>query len=261
MKKMTRRNKKGFTLAEIMLVIAIIVIVSAAAVIGVAVTLNSAKSTTSDLEKHNEEFENDAWAKVKSITQGAAEMIGIQKHVPDKQDETEPSESETEPEDEPGGAGGGEAEPSETKQNTPTPKPKVTNTPTPSPTPKPATTGGTKPDNISNLPGTVTTGKTDSAKVNVGNAQNWGVDAREVNVKGDKPIYSITVRVEGGSPVIDDTDWRYSVKDCGNGVFEVTYTSNSQWNKPIDSMKFMYKSDHGTSTSKVQVQSIQYYEE
>lgn len=62
------KNKKGFTLAEVMIVIAIIVILSGATAIGVVSWLNNAKNTAANLEANNgENFENEARESIRKI--------------------------------------------------------------------------------------------------------------------------------------------------------------------------------------------------
>ncbi len=51
--KKIQKNKKGFTLVEMVLVIAIIVILAAVVFFSVADYLNKAKSATSKIEEHN----------------------------------------------------------------------------------------------------------------------------------------------------------------------------------------------------------------
>lgn len=51
--KKIQKNKKGFTLVEMVLVIAIIVILAAVVFFSVAEYLNRAKSATSKIEEHN----------------------------------------------------------------------------------------------------------------------------------------------------------------------------------------------------------------
>lgn len=60
------KNKKGFTLAEILLVIAIIVILSGATVIGVASWVNQSKATADKLSHDAANFEPEANASIKA---------------------------------------------------------------------------------------------------------------------------------------------------------------------------------------------------
>ena len=69
------KNKKGFTLAEVMIVIAIIVILSGATAIGVVSWLNNAKNTAANLEANNgENFENEARESIRKIGGTAASL-------------------------------------------------------------------------------------------------------------------------------------------------------------------------------------------
>ena len=51
--KKIQKSKKGFTLVEMVLVIAIIVILAAVLVLGIGTYLNKAKSAASSVGKHN----------------------------------------------------------------------------------------------------------------------------------------------------------------------------------------------------------------
>lgn len=55
--KKIQKNRKGFTLVEMVLVIAIIVILAAVVFFSVADYLNKAKSATSEIEEHNSAVE------------------------------------------------------------------------------------------------------------------------------------------------------------------------------------------------------------
>ena len=62
------KNRKGFTLAEMMIVIAIVVILSGATVIGVVSWLNNAKTTAANLEANNgDNFEKEEMESIKKI--------------------------------------------------------------------------------------------------------------------------------------------------------------------------------------------------
>ena len=52
--KKIQKSKKGFTLVEMVLVIAIIVILAAVLVLGIGTYLNKAKSATSSVASHND---------------------------------------------------------------------------------------------------------------------------------------------------------------------------------------------------------------
>lgn len=55
--KKIQKNKKGFTLVEMVLVIAIIVILAAVVFFSVAEYLNKAKKATSKIQEHNSAIE------------------------------------------------------------------------------------------------------------------------------------------------------------------------------------------------------------
>ena len=158
--KKTTLSKKGFTLTEIVIVVAIIVIISAAAFVGVAVTLKRANDSRTLLnEQKGDNFELAARESIRDLTGNAADYVEAEYYEPDDDDEPvsggggEGGEGEGEGEGEggegeggSGGGGGGGADigggsgggGGSTVTNTPTPTP-VPNTPTPTPA---ATSGG-----------------------------------------------------------------------------------------------------------------------
>jgi prepilin-type N-terminal cleavage/methylation domain-containing protein len=72
MKKM-RNGKRGFTLTEIVVVVAVIVILASASVLGIIVTVNKAQYQADQLEENNgANFEYQAWKKVNTLGKGLA---------------------------------------------------------------------------------------------------------------------------------------------------------------------------------------------
>ena len=94
------KNKKGFTLAEILLVIAIIVILSGATVIGVASWLNSSKATAEKIAHDAADFEPAANESVKkkkgtlgSLPQETETLnTGTQQQDPDPNQDPDPKD-------------------------------------------------------------------------------------------------------------------------------------------------------------------------
>lgn len=87
--KKIRNSKRGFTLVEIIIVVAIIVIVSAAAFVGIAVTLNNAKANAKKVQQQHgvdengkDLFEADAWDKIDGLTKDAAKFFDASKYKP-----------------------------------------------------------------------------------------------------------------------------------------------------------------------------------
>jgi prepilin-type N-terminal cleavage/methylation domain-containing protein len=93
--KKIRNSKRGFTLTEIIIVVAIMVIVASAAFVGVGVTLQHAKDTRDDVERTHgrdkdtgkELFEWEAWKKVDELTKDAAEFFDVSKYKPKVKEE------------------------------------------------------------------------------------------------------------------------------------------------------------------------------
>lgn len=87
--KKIRNSKRGFTLVEIIIVVAIIVIVSAASFVGIAVTLNNAKANADKVnqqhgvdENGKDLFEAEAWDKIDGLTKDAAKFFDASKYKP-----------------------------------------------------------------------------------------------------------------------------------------------------------------------------------
>ena len=147
MKKM-RMSKRGFTLTEIIVVVAIIVIVASAAFVGVAVTLEKANKRSEDINKtHGRDptgkdlFEADAWVEIDKWTKDAAKFFDINYYTPSDGDGSGSTTITPTP------ATGGGSGSGSSVTDTPTPPPSNTPTPSPSPTPTPevSATPTTKP--------------------------------------------------------------------------------------------------------------------
>ena len=171
--KKTTLSKKGFTLTEIVIVVAIIVIISAAAFVGVAVTLKRANDSRKLLnDNKGDNFELAARESVRDLTRNAADYVEAEYYEPDDDEPVSGGEGEGEGG---GGSGGGGGSP---VTNTPTSTPTPTPTKAPSPTPTTAPSGGRvgNPTGTTAVPGS-------SCGGSWGNAWNApftiGADAKE----------------------------------------------------------------------------------
>lgn len=221
MKKMTRSSKKGFTLAEIILVVAIIVIVSAASFVGVGAIINNAKNTSKKLEENNgENFEAEAWGEVKSITRGAADFFDIPYYTPEDGEGEDGGEGEEPETTEPGGGwasgGSGGGGGGGTPASEPSFRPTATPVPTATPTPKPAGGSG------KNAPG---------SNVTIDTNNWWGSQ-----LTFDKPITKCVV-VTDGTGLQVNANGMYQATDIGGGKYRVEFTAKD-WGSPITSIPF-----------------------
>ena len=80
--KKIRNSRKGFTLTEIVLVIAVVVILSSVSVVGIASTIQKANNAQDRINQH-EDFEAQAWYEVNHITFWADTMGQAPAHTPD----------------------------------------------------------------------------------------------------------------------------------------------------------------------------------
>ena len=147
MKKM-RNSKRGFSLTELIIVVAIIVIVASAAFVGVAVVLENAKNSSDEVNRRHgrdesgkELFEAEAWVEIDELTKDAANFFDVSLYKPVHT--STPTVTPT-PTDTPanGGGGGGSTV-------TPTEKPKATNTNPLTATPEPTKASGKTNGNAS----------------------------------------------------------------------------------------------------------------
>ena len=148
-----RKSRRGFTLLEIVIVVAIIVIVAGAAFLGVTVTLKRATDARNQLKKNNgDNFEVDARNEIEHL-KADPNFTPIQEYTPegetdeDDEDDDDEDDGEDDGEDEEENGGdpvnnqpGNKNSPTPTPTNTPTPTP--TNTPTPVPTKVPTSSNG-----------------------------------------------------------------------------------------------------------------------
>lgn len=99
--KKIRNSKRGFTLTEIVLVISIIVILSAASFVGVAATINNAENARKNIkDNHVDSFEESAWNQVKAWTVGFKENYASEKYKPKDTTEDDDSDDDDENSDE-----------------------------------------------------------------------------------------------------------------------------------------------------------------
>ncbi len=87
--KKINRNMRGFTLVEIMIVVAIILIISAAAFTGVAVTLSNAQEKQTEIKDHADNFEIAARTQIKNLEAGVVDWTAIPKYTPKKKADRE----------------------------------------------------------------------------------------------------------------------------------------------------------------------------
>ena len=88
--KKINANMRGFTLLEIIIVVAIILVISAAAFTGVAVTLNNAQQAQQYLADNNgDNFEVEARTEIKNLEAGVVDWSAIPKYTPKKKADEE----------------------------------------------------------------------------------------------------------------------------------------------------------------------------
>lgn len=202
MKKM-RMSKRGFTLTEIIIVVAIMVIVASAAFVGVAVTLENARKNSDEVNRRHgrdesgkELFEAEAWEEIDELTKDAANFFDVSLYKPAKPTSTPAptvTPTDTPSNDDPSGS-----------TTTPTPKPQATATPIPDHTATP-------------IPTKATTGGGGSTTVTYNKPFSSGGGAQTVEVDKTKTIKSISIT------------WTNNAKDTYT-AFTVTYNGGGNGN-------------------------------
>ena len=94
--KRSIKSKSGFTLIEIIIVVSIIVILSAATFVGVNEVLDRANRNAQDLEEHHgAHFEEEAWATVKNLSVDVEAFKETSETAIDPTEETEETDPTT----------------------------------------------------------------------------------------------------------------------------------------------------------------------
>lgn len=213
--KKIRNSKRGFTLTEIIVVVAIIVIVSAAAFVGIAITINNAKANSARVNAtHGQDsdgkelFEAEAWDTVDSLAKGAAKFFDVATYDPDNSPNAVVADDQTVNGDLSGGSTGGGGD---TSSATPTKPATATNTPVPTSTPVPTTPPATtKPGGVqTTIGGTNTVTNMDGATAPENNYLDWGAPVIEtrISVPQSTDYSTVTIVIKYTSPVNKINDY------------------------------------------------------
>lgn len=238
MKKM-RNSKRGFTLTEIIIVVAIMVIVASAAFVGVAVILNKAKASKEKIDNTRgtdadgkELFEAEAWEEIDELTKDAANFfdVSLYKPVHTNTPTATPTPTET-----PNAGSGGES----TNTPTPTNKPQSTNTNTPTPTTASSSTGGGNKNNTYDTNGINiwNDGKTGNGQIGVTNTTGADLTAGHYTIT---VTFSNKVKVGGNVKVVSGNETNtvtfepiYNETLTNNGRVQFYITMDSQDGKAM----------------------------
>lgn len=232
MKKMSS-SKRGFTLTEILIVTAIVIIVSAAAFAGVAITLSRARDTQKNLKENNgDNFELAARSEVDAINENAADFAEIPSYKPKDSEATE-EDDDTEGSDDTNGGGEPKTTPTPLPTNTPTPKPSETSATTTAHSGGGTTTVGhvtaTLVPQYSKQKGVVSvTGTGNTQTLVLQNADGWCPDNAEFTITKTNSGYTLTV---------PDHDFRYQMDQNLFKDLYKTYTYPNLNNDQINYLK------------------------
>lgn len=270
-----RKSRRGFTLLEIVIVVAIIVIVAGAAFLGVTVTLTRANDARNQLKENNgDNFEVDARNEIEHL-KADPNFTPIQEYTPEGEtDEDDEDDGEDEEENgggpvnnQPGHKNSPTPTPTNTPTNSPTPKPTNTNTNTNTPTPKP--TNSTNPHvantytgtDSSNAQGSNVTGNP-SVSHDYYDTWYWTQErgswsertytntkiqtSGSISASGNR-IEEVILSVPSGTTSISVDSWRYSVEQIDETHYRIWYDAPSKnndgdnnyiWNPPETSITY-----------------------
>ena len=204
-----KKSKKGFTLTEVIVVVAIIVILAGAAAFGIGSSIKKYKESAQLAENHNIRFEGVIESEINN-----PDDSGVPTASPSPTDAPEPTTME-------------HATP--TNAPTATPVPGSTNTPTPSPTPAGGGAGGG--DNG---------GGTGTGTANL-NCYNNNSGALKVSASGNIKKAVITFPA-GYNVSVGSCDWRYSSTASGNTI-TLNYNGNGSPISSIDIYNLSWSPD------------------
>lgn len=237
--KKIRNSKRGFTLTEIIVVVAIIVIVSAAAFVGIAITINNAKANSAKVAaRHGQDsdgkelFEAEAWDAVDSLAKGAAKFFDVATYDPDTSPNNVTVDEQSTNGDLSGNSTGGGGD---TSSATPTKPAAATSTPVPTNTPVPTTPPAPtkKPGTTTTISGTSTVTNLPNANAPENNYYTWDAPVIEtkVSVPSTSDYSTVTIVIKYSSPVTKiNSAWNgdYSLDSSGT-TMTVTTTPGSDF--------------------------------
>lgn len=191
--KISKRTKKGFTLTEMIIVIAIIVILAGAGLTGVIVSLNDYKRYRDDLEENGGyKFEADARDQIEGMLQGGAAPVPDNTSFPDPPTPTPVEGEQT-------------SDTSETSTEAPPPSSEETTT---------------QQNNSGGVPGS-----------NISNSNSWtngGVTWHQPKISLPSSTDTITFYLPGNNPQFN-TFGNAKVEPLGNNQYrlKIKYQTNS----------------------------------
>lgn len=263
MKKM-RNNRRGFTLVEIIIVVGIVVILSSAAFLGVAVTIDRANNAQNKLRREGAaNFEHDAWIKVNSINLGAADFYELQTHTPEATQAPTPT---PDPESE---GNGNDVIDDTTGDNTTgdngdNKEEKTTVVEDKDPVVDPVVTTSTNPHIANTYRSTNPTTNASGSSVSknsdvqhdinyVWNAARNANDLIPKNTKitttgsisaGGSKIEEVYITVPSGTKRVEAGDWRYTVEKIDETHYKIYYSAakqdegHYQWSPPFTNLNY-----------------------
>ena len=216
-----KKSKKGFTLTEVLIVVAIIVIISAAGMAGIAIAVQDADKRGQKIQElHGEgNWEAAANQKIKDNIPTLGPQDVYEESLDTPSTSTPTPTATDKPESTPTSTPASTPKPTTTPASTPKP------TTTPASTPKPTTTPASTPK--------PTTPSTNAAGSSV-NINTSEVDSWNGNISFNSGVKSVIVSTE--DPKFDINAWKYKTTPLGNNQYQITYTAD-QYQTPDTSIQ------------------------
>ncbi len=227
-----KNSKKGFTLTEILIVTAIIVIISGAAIAGIAVTIQNAQERGQNFQaQQGENWESGAVLKVKNTKI----ELGNEQTYEESADTPAPT----------AGASSNEEELSSTPTDAPTTTPDGGNT---------NTNGNTNGNTNTNTNGNTNTNTNTSGNTNAGGGTNAAGSSVKLvqndnngwnsSLSFDSAVTKVIINTDSNNFSVNDNG-KYSTTKIGDGQYEVTWQAEG-WGVP-KSTKIPFNVDNGTT--------------
>ena len=224
-------TKKGFTLTEVIVVVAIIVILAGAGITGIFVSINDYNRYRQDLEENGGyHFEADAHEAVENMLKGAGSPIPDNTSFPDPTEITPTPTPANDPDP------GDDDDDDETTTTT-----TVSGDETSSST----TTGGNNSNTV-----TSSSTSTNAPGSNVSITNDWG-GSGQANIKFDNQVTEVTLYVPDGVSVTGcwengisnpsiTTNGNYVTLKCQNGQSTISLTFQANWSSTTNTQIKVY---------------------
>lgn len=266
-----RNNKLGFTLVELVVVIAIIAIFSTVLLVGITTLITVSEERSGKVRQQSQKYDAASQDVSLSLKSDYSDIKTWKSDDPYwLDDEEEDSSGSSTIVNSDGGSyfdtNEDDGEDVTTEESEEVTDPEVVEDPVTVEDPKEEVTtsssyqASTDLSTNSNLSGSVNLGDASSVSSSANYHDTWGRDVYKIDLNGSGNIYSITIQVSGSNVKYNQNwNWKYgnsAVEDLGDGMYRINYNANNKYCAPDSSMTVIFESDSSVS---VKVESVSYY--